>query len=213
VDVSELFLNETASRLRKEFPGLRVEPVVADMSRNITPPPALRHPVLWALLGSTIGNFEDSDAVRLLARMRQSMRSDDRLLLGADLVKSRSVLEAAYNDTQGVTAAFNRNALHVLNRETGADFRPDAFAHRAVFNESDGRIEMYLVSVRDQLVQVPGLPTIRLPRGDSIRTEISNKYSPARLEQMLAQADLDVAQWATDDAGGYALMLAAPKGQ
>jgi len=208
VDVSAAFLADTARALRAEYPDLRVVPVTADFARGIEPPPGLRHPVLWAFLGSTIGNFEDPDATRVLAGIRRHLTREDRLLLGADLVKDRHVLDAAYNDTRGVTAAFNRNVLVVLNRELGADFDPTAFAHRAIFNEEEGRIEMHLIATHDQRVHVPGLPALSIPRGESIRTEISNKYTPDRLQRLLAAAGLVVCEWDTDDAGGYALLLA-----
>jgi L-histidine N-alpha-methyltransferase len=207
VDVSATFLTETARALRNEFPELRVVPVVADFVHGVEPPRGLQHPVVWAFLGSTIGNLEDPEAERLLAGIQRHLTREDRLLLGADLVKDRRVLEAAYNDARGVTAAFNRNVLTVLNRELGADFEPTAFAHRAVFDGHAGRIEMHLVAVRDQCIHVPGLPTLMIPRGESIRTEISNKYTPERLQRLLTAAGLALCEWDTDDAGGYALML------
>jgi L-histidine Nalpha-methyltransferase len=153
--------------------------------------------------------LEDRDAVHLLTRLREGMHEDDRLLLGADLVKDRAIIEAAYNDSRGVTAAFNRNMLVVLNRDLDADFDPHAFAHKAIFDAGAGRIEMHLVAITDQRVHVPGLGTIALRRGESIRTEISNKYTRDRLTQILSAAGLGVTLWETDDAGGYALLLAA----
>lgn len=214
VDVSAGFLDETARRLRHEYPGLRVVPVVADISEHVRVPRGvartLPQPVLYAFLGSTIGNFYDAAAARLLGDVRAGMAPDDRLLLGADLVKDVHVIEAAYNDAAGVTAAFNRNMLRVLNHELDANFDPDAFAHRAFFDARAGRIEMHLVASRPQWVTVPGVGSIAFRRGESIRTEISNKYDRARLTTILAAAGLGVAAWETDDAGGYALVLAAP---
>jgi L-histidine N-alpha-methyltransferase len=215
VDVSAAFLDETAERLRAEYPGLRVVPVVADLSDDSLgaasfTPRGVPHPMLIAFLGSTIGNFADDAAVRLLQRVRAGMRADDRLLLGADLVKDVKVIEAAYNDAQGVTAEFNRNMLRVLNHELGATFDPDAFEHWAFYNRSAGRIEMHLVADADQCVGIPGIGTIAIRRGESIRTEISNKYDRARLTRLLGAADLTIAAWESDDAGGYALVVAAP---
>ncbi|HWZ60812.1 MAG TPA: L-histidine N(alpha)-methyltransferase [Gemmatimonadaceae bacterium] len=215
VDVSAAFLDETATRLRAEYPGLHVEPVVADLSDDAPgarpfAPRSLPHPTLVAFLGSTIGNFDDDAAVRLLRRVRGGMRVDDRLLLGADLVKDVAVIEAAYNDAQGVTAEFNRNMLRVLNHELGATFDPDAFEHWAFYNAAAGRIEMHLVADADQCVGIPGVGTIPVRRGESIRTEVSNKYDRPRLTRMLLAADLDIAEWETDDAGGYALVVARP---
>lgn len=211
VDVSVTFLDETAARLRAEYPRLEVEPVVADFAAGGRLPVAVPQPVLTAFLGSTIGNLEDADAVRVLAGIRLGMQRADRLLIGADLVKDARVIEAAYNDRLGVTAAFNRNMLVVLNREVKSNFDPAAFVHQAFFDSSRGRIEMHLVAATDQQVRIPGLGDVTIPRGESIRTEISNKYTRERLEQILDAAGLAVACWDTDDAGGYALVLAAPR--
>ena len=210
VDVSAAFLDETAETLRREYPGLRVEPVVADFAAGLRLPHGLPRPILYAFLGSTIGNLEDSEATELLAQLRRGMARGDRLLLGADLLKDIAVIEAAYNDTRGVTAEFNRNMLRVLNHELGANFDSNAFAHRAFFSERAGRIEMHLVALEDQLVTIPGVGRLAVPAGDSIRTEISNKYTPTRLTRILAAAGLRPVTWETDDAGGYALLLAAP---
>jgi L-histidine N-alpha-methyltransferase len=209
VDVSESFLDETATRLRAEYPGLAVRPVVADLAEPFMPTD-VPHPSLVAFLGSTIGNFDDCAAVDLLSRVRAGMHDEDRLLLGADLVKDVPAIEAAYNDARGVTAEFNRNVLRVLNHELGATFDPEAFAHRAFFNAAEGRIEMHLVAAKDQEVRIPGMGSVAFRRGESIRTEISNKYEPARLTRLLRQAGLSVQSWETDDAGGYALVIAAP---
>jgi L-histidine N-alpha-methyltransferase len=214
VDVSAAFLADTAARLGAIYPGLRVVPVVADLSDEETAggfaPRALAHPVLVAFLGSTIGNFDDDAAVRLLRRVRAGMAPVDRLLLGADLVKDVAVIEAAYNDRLGVTAAFNRNMLHVVNDELGATFAPDAFAHSAFFNAAEGRIEMHLVATTDQCVVIPGLGRVAIRRGESIRTEVSNKYDRPRLARLLGAAGFEIVTWETDPAGGYALLTAAP---
>jgi L-histidine Nalpha-methyltransferase len=209
VDVSAAFLDETATRLRAEYPGLRVVPAVVDLSDYVAPR-GIPHPTLTAFLGSTIGNFGDDAAVKLLRRVRAGMRGGDRLLLGADLVKDVAVIEAAYNDAQGVTAAFNRNMLTVLNHELGATFDPEAFEHWAFYNATAGRIEMHLVATADQCVDIPGVGTIPVRRGESIRTEVSNKYDRPRLTRMLRAAGLGIEGWETDDAGGYALVVAAP---
>lgn len=213
VDVSAAFLAETADRVRAAYPGLGVIPVVADITDDagaLRAPRGVPRPVMVAFLGSTIGNLEDDEAVRLMRRVRAGMRGSDRLLLGADLRKDPAVIEAAYNDAQGVTAEFNRNMLRVLDRELGATFDPHAFAHRAFFDAEAGRIEMHLISMADQCVSIPGIGSVFFPRGDSIRTEISNKYDRARLTGILAAADLEIARWETDAAQGYALVLACP---
>jgi L-histidine N-alpha-methyltransferase len=210
VDVSAAFLDETAESLRREYPDLTVEPVVADFATGLRLPRSLPRPILYAFLGSTIGNLEDAEATELLTRLRRGMAPADRLLLGADLVKDVAVIEAAYNDANGVTAEFNRNMLRVLNHELGANFDSTAFAHRAFFSDRAGRIEMHLVAIEDQTVTIPGVGRLTVPAGDSIRTEISNKYTPRRLTRILAAAGLRAVTWETDDAGGYALLLAAP---
>ena len=211
VDVSAAFLDETAARVRDDYPCLRVVPVVADFMEGFRVPRTLPRPVLLAFLGSTIGNLEDEAAVSLLSRLRRGMAPVDRLLLGADLVKERAVIEAAYNDPRGVTAAFNRNMFYVLNHDLGADFEPEAYAHRAFFDSRRGRIEMHLVAMADQRVNLPDAGTVHIRRGESIRTEISNKYTRDRLTRILAAAGLEVSKWATDAGGGYALLLASPR--
>jgi L-histidine N-alpha-methyltransferase len=213
VDISAAFLAETADRVRADYPGLSVVPVVADITDDagaLRAPRTVPRPVMVAFLGSTIGNLEDDQAVQLLRRVRAGMRAPDRLLLGADLRKDPAVIEAAYNDAAGVTAEFNRNMLKVIDRELGATFDPQAFTHRAFFDPTAGRIEMHLVSKTDQCVSIPGIGSVFFPRGDSIRTEISNKYDKSRLTEILAAADLDVVRWETDARRGYVVLLAAP---
>ncbi len=209
VDVSATFLAQTATRLRAEYPGLSVMPLVADMTEGAPAPRALPRPVLYALLGSTIGNFTDEEAVALLRHVRAGMDHGDRLLLGADLVKDPAIIEAAYNDTRGITAEFNRNILRVVGRELNADFHPDLFAHWAFFNGVAGRIEMHLVATRDLCIAIPDIGRVFVRRGESIRTEISNKYDRPRLTRIMDAAGLRVAQWNTDPTGGYALVLGA----
>jgi L-histidine Nalpha-methyltransferase len=210
VDVSVAFLDETAARLRLQYPRIEIEPVVADFVAGERLPLAAPHPILTAFLGSTIGNLEDAEAIRVLSSLRMDMEAGDQLLLGADLVKDRTIIEAAYNDRRGVTAAFNRNMLVVLNHELGANFGAQAFAHRAFFDETAGRIEMHLVAMSEQHVSIPGVGRIVIPAGESIRTEISNKYTRERLVHILDSAGLGLTSWETDDAGGYALLLASP---
>ena len=214
VDVSAEFLHETARQLRAEYDGLRVEPEVADISRPLELSVEVPEPAWFALLGSTIGNFDATQSVRLLRRITAGMRPRDRLLLGVDLVpgphKSVERLERAYNDAEGVTAEFNRNVLRVLNRELGSDFEPSAFRHRAFWNDADRRIEMHLVSQRDQVVRFPDAPyarEVRLAAGESIRTEISRKYDRAAVEELFACADLVVDLWVEDERARFALTL------
>ena len=209
VDVSEDFLRETGAALRQEFPALVVAPVVADISVALDVPRTLDRPILFAFLGSTIGNFESKDAVLLLKRIRDSMRSDDHFLLGVDLRKDPAVIHAAYNDDAGVTAEFNRNILRVINAELDADFVPECFAHRAFYDEVEDRIEMRLDSLRDQIVHIPGIEPIVFARGDSIRTELSHKYDRAAVDQLCDEAGLAVTHWFTDHRDQFALSLLA----
>jgi L-histidine N-alpha-methyltransferase len=208
IDVSAAALETTARELRRSHPGLRVEPVAADFTAELALPRDLPRPALFAFLGSTIGNFTPPRAVALLRRMAAAMGPRDRFLLGADLKKDRARLEAAYNDARGVTAEFNRNMLRVLNRELGADFDPDGFAHRAVYDDAEGRIEMYLVATRDQTVTIPEIGTYRFRPGDAIRTEVSYKYDRRTVETLLEEAGYALEEWTTDPEQEFALALA-----
>jgi L-histidine N-alpha-methyltransferase len=138
------------------------------------------------------------------------MRSGDRLLLGTDLIKDSVTLDAAYNDSAGVTAAFNRNMLHVLNAELGADFVPDRFQHRAFYNDAERRIEMHLHSIGDQVVHIPGIEPVVLRDGESIRTELSHKYDRSVVDDLASAAGLRVERWFTDEAGRFALSMLEP---
>jgi L-histidine N-alpha-methyltransferase len=199
IDVSEAFLAETARRLRAEYPGLRVLPIAADITDEVRLlPQAPPGPVLYALLGSTIGNFYPAEAVRLVRRVRDAMAPEDGFLLGVDLRKDVAVLEAAYNDRGGVTADFNRNALRVLNAELGADFDAEAFDHRAFYDRVTHRIEMHLVSRLAQEVVIPGIGRVALALGESIRTEISAKYDRPSVATLFAAAGLRIADWRSD---------------
>lgn len=213
VDVSAEFLAETARRLRAEYPALRVTPLVADITARLDVPAHLHRPALFAFLGSTIGNFEDGPAVDLLQRVARQLQPGDRFLLGADLVKDLAPLEAAYNDRSGVTAEFNLNMLRVLNRELGSNFDPSGFTHRAFFNARASRIEMHLVSLRSQQVNLPGVGTYLFQPGETIRTEISRKFTRESLSDLLAAAGMRIERWETDERGWYAMavaVLAAP---
>ncbi len=206
IDVSAAFLAETAGMLRSRYPDLRVMPVNADITRDFRLP---KHdgPVLFALLGSTIGNFDEMHATRLLRRIRGQMQPLDTFLLGVDLRKPTLELEAAYNDLQGVTARFNLNILQVLNRELGADFDLAAYSHRAFYDEHLHRIEMHLVSARDQVVTIPGIGPIALTRGETIRSEISCKYDRAAVQMLFEAAGLEIEEWHTDEHQRFALVL------
>ena len=170
--------------------------------------------MLFALLGSTIGNFAGEAAEGLLSNVRSAMREGDLFLLGADLCpgegKSIERLEAAYNDAEGITAEFNLNMLHALNRDAGTDFDLSAFRHRAFYDESEGWIEMHLVAEVAQEVQIPGGEMVRIGAGESIRTELSCKYDRPVLTRMLESSRLEMTRWCTDDEGLYSMALASP---
>ncbi|HUG42345.1 MAG TPA: L-histidine N(alpha)-methyltransferase [Longimicrobiales bacterium] len=209
VDISAEFLESAAEGLREDYPALEIQPVVADMSALIRLPGELPRPAVFALLGSTIGNFRPGAAVALLGRARAQMRDGDRFLLGADLVKDVGVLEAAYNDAAGVTAAFNLNVLHVLNRELGADFDVNAFRHRAFYDPEKRRIEMHLVAGRAMTATVPGAGAFAFAAGETVRTEISCKYDRDAVAAMFADAGLVLERWLTgpDDAHRFGLAV------
>ncbi len=212
-DVSGTFLERSARALREEFPELVVHTAVGDMTREIPSLHSLPAPRWLILLGSTIGNFDDDAARALLRRARGRLEPGDAFLLGVDLrpgpTKSLDELEAAYNDAEGVTAAFNRNILTVLNRRFGCDFDPEQFEHLAFYDEASHRIEMHLVSRIPQVVRVPGREEVRFAAGETLRTEISCKYDRPGVEAMAADAGLRLRRWEEED-GRFALALLTP---
>lgn len=208
IDVSPEAVRATSERLAERYPGVRVVGIIGDFDGPL-PLPFRDEPRLIAFLGSTIGNFEASAAVDFLSRVKGEMKSSDAFLLGFDLVKDRETLEAAYNDGARVTAEFNLNVLRVLNRELDADFDLDAFRHRAFWNEEEERIEMHLVSERDQTVRVTALDMeVEFGEGESIRTELSHKYTRDSAEGLLRDAGLELQRWDTDPDELFALALA-----
>jgi L-histidine N-alpha-methyltransferase len=209
IDVSAEFLEDSANRLRAEYPTLGIEPMVGDIAEPLALDPSLPQPALIAFLGSTIGNFDAHGARELLANVATAMRPGDSFLLGADLRKNPAIIEAAYNDSQGVTAEFNLNVLRVLNRDLGADFDLTTFEHRAFYDRTLHRIEMHLVSTDDQTVHIPGVGAVSFAGGESIRTEISCKYDRASLTEMLGGAGMRIDRWISDAAASYALVVAS----
>lgn len=208
IEVSESALRASARRLVQRYPGLRVIGIVADFERPV-PLPFADRPRLILFLGSTIGNLGHDEAVRFLRRIAAGMSAEDGFLIGFDLVKDVARLEAAYDDAEGVTAEFNRNVLRVLNRELDADFDPEAFRHEAFFDPGRSRIEMHLVSERTQVVRFSDLDwDVTFRAGESIRTEISHKYTRTSATGLLREAGLRLARWDPDDEGLFALGLA-----
>lgn len=216
LDVTEAVVRDCAAELVSEYPGLRVHGVIGDFERHLdgVPAPVEHGPRLVAFLGGTIGNFPPGSRRRLLRQIAALLRPQDHLLMGADLVKSRQVLQAAYDDSEGVTAEFNRNVLHVLNRELNADFEPDAFEHVALFDTTHEWIEMRLRSQREQTVELRALPLcVHFAEGEEMRTEISAKFTRRRIEDDLAAAGLALTHWLTDPDDLFALTLSRPAGE
>ncbi len=207
IDVSKDFLEAAALQLRADYPDIRITPVVSDITEPFALP-QLASPTLIAFLGSTIGNFPREPAVRLLSHVAGAMGSSDRFLLGADLRKDPAIINRAYNDSQGVTAAFNLNVLQRLNRELGADFPVDDYQHKAFYSSDQHRVEMHLVARKAHEVVIPEIGEIRLQEGESIRTELSYKYDRATLEDILQAAGLRMEKWIAADDGSFALALA-----
>ncbi len=211
VDISEEITRETAATLVREYPGLRVHGLICDFDRHLERLPDGNDRRLIAFLGGTIGNFPPDSRHEFLGRLREMMEPGDGLLLGTDLVKDRDRLEAAYNDSAGVTAEFNKNVLRVLNRELGADFDPDSFEHRASWDADEERIDIRLQSQDDQTVRIPAIDMdVEFADGEEMRTEISCKFTRERLEEIYAGAELELAGWWTDPDDLFSLSLARP---
>lgn len=213
LDVAESVVRMSAEALVDEYPGLRVHGVIGDFERHLDriPPSTPGEPRIVALLGGTIGNFPPGSRRRLLRDIAALLGPDDRLLLGTDLVKDPAVLEAAYDDAAGVTAEFNRNVLHVVNRELDADFPLDGFAHVAFFDRRHEWIEMRLRALSACSVTIGALGLrVELSDGEEIRTEISAKFTLDRVAEDYAAAGLELTGWHTDAQERFALSLAAP---
>lgn len=209
-DVDPAVLGEASAAIAKELPDVEVEPVVGDFERHLGELP--RHPRrLLAFLGSTLGNFDPDARADFLASVRATLADGDALLLGTDLVKDPARLVAAYDDTQGVTADFNRNVLRVLNRELDGDLDVDAFEHVAVWDDAQEWVEMRLRSTRDQRARLAAIDLeVAWHQGEEMRTEISAKFRRERIESELAAAGMRLTHWWTDPAGDFGLSLSVP---
>jgi L-histidine Nalpha-methyltransferase len=209
VDISEEITHETAESLVSEYPGLEVRGLVCDFEQDLERIPGTGQGRLIVFLGGTIGNLYPDARREFLARIAALLGPGDRLLLGTDLVKEPARLEAAYDDSSGVTAEFNKNVLQVLNRELGADFDLDAFEHVARYDGEEARMDIRLRSLADQTVRLDGLDLeIAFAAGEEMRTEISSKFTHDRLEAIYEEAGMALTGWFTDTAGDYALSLA-----
>jgi len=213
VDISCAHLRLSCRRLAREFPALPVLPVCADYTRPfVLPEPARSAPRAAFFPGSTIGNFTPAAAARFLRGVARLVGPGGLLLIGVDLRKDSARLEAAYNDAQGVTAAFNLNLLARINRELGADFDLSAFAHEAVFEEEAGRIVMRLRSLRDQVVRV-AKSWIVFRAGESITTEYSYKFAPEEFARLAARAGFALRRTWIDREGLFSVHLLAAEGR
>jgi L-histidine N-alpha-methyltransferase len=208
IDVTESMIRACAEELVEEYDGLRVHGIVGDFERHMHAVPEAEAPRIFAFLGGTIGNFTPGSRRRFLRGLKKAMGPDDFLLLGTDLVKDPTVIEAAYDDAAGITAEFNRNVLHVINRELDADFDPDAFDHVAFFDREREWVEMRLRAQHRHTVRIAGLGLdVAFAAREELRTEISAKFTPLRLRGDLAASGLELVQLLTDPDGLFALSL------
>ncbi|MFF5372677.1 L-histidine N(alpha)-methyltransferase [Streptomyces sp. NPDC013187] len=211
VDVSESALAQAGQALAAERPGLDVHALIADFTAELTLPDT-PGPRLVAFLGGTIGNLLPAERAAFLASVRALFAPGDALLLGTDLVKDEEVLVRAYDDGAGVTAAFNKNVLTVINRELGGDFEPAAFDHVALWDAGHEWIEMRLRSRRAQTVKVPALDlAVDFAAGEEMRTEVSAKFRQEGVRAELSMAGLDLTHWWTDGPGRFALSLSVAR--
>lgn len=209
-DVAETMLVESARDLVATYPALSVHALVGDYNAGLSLPLPATGRRLVLFLGGTLGNFPPDEALAFLRELHATLQPGDALLLGADRLKDIAVLERAYDDSDGVTAAFNRNVLAVLNRELGADFDPDAFVHEARFNVEREAVEMHLRAAHDMTVHLPAIDArTQIVAGQTIRTELSHKFSEARLTQLVEAAGFVSETWFTaPDPLPYTLVLA-----
>jgi len=207
IDVSGGMLRQSAVALRAAYPRLRVHGIEADFERGLPLLPDGRRRLV-AYLGSSIGNFEPPHDGQLLASIAERLRPGDALLLGVDLVKAPATLEAAYDDAAGITAEFNRNILRVINRELGADFRPERFDHVAFFNADAAQVEMHLRAREAHAVEIAALDlVVEFATGETIHTECSRKFTRATVEALLTQSGFRLLRWDESPDAAFALAL------
>jgi L-histidine N-alpha-methyltransferase len=211
VDVSESALAQAGKALVEEFPGLDVHALIADFTAEMALPDT-PGPRLLAFLGGTVGNLLPAERAEFLASVRAMLSPGDALLLGTDLVKDERTLVRAYDDAAGVTAAFNKNVLTVVNRELGADFDPAAFDHVALWDGEREWIEMRLRARSEQTVKIPALDlAVDFAAGEELRTEVSAKFRRDGVSAELAAAGLELSHWWTDTQGRFALSLSTAR--
>ena len=212
VDVSSSALEVARQRLTGDLPRLAVHPIVADYTQGLEQLTGIAGRKLILYIGSSIGNFEPDEAASMLGRIGRRLASGDSLLLGTDLVKKASILHAAYNDKQGITAAFNLNMLARINRELGADFNLHQFRHEAVWNPVASRMEIYLVSLAAQMVNIPCLHLrVSFAEGERIHTENSYKFTPEMVNRIMSAAGFTLEHSWSDSQNYFAVHLARVK--
>ena len=210
-DISESSLIRGAKHLSQKYSWLRTNLLLGDYEAGFENVPTGNGSRLILFLGSTIGNFEHNQAVEFVKDLRNSMFDTDHILLGFDRVKDPDILNAAYNDGQGITAQFNLNVLNVLNKQLGANFETNNFRHSAQYVPSKSQVEMYLVSSCAQRIQLKILnESIDIVAGEQIRTEISRKFTKSSMDQLLVEANLSPVKMFTSPDDYFSLMLAQP---
>lgn len=212
VDVSESAMAEACASMERVQSGVIVSPQVANYVTDALEIPQHDGPTMALYIGSSIGNFDPEEAATILGNLRRQLQPGDTLLLGTDMVKDRRKLEAAYNDHDGVTEAFNLNLLRRINRDLRANFDLARYRHMAVWNEEQSRIEMHLQSLRDQIVRIPALnASFHFAKGETIHTENSYKFTGSSIASLLHSASYaPVEQW-TDEQRWFAVTLATPE--
>lgn len=209
-DVCEPILEAVSEQLQSDYHWLDVKPLLGDYRAGLDHLPKTHGTRLYVFLGGTIGNFYPEEAQEFIKEIKDSMQAGDYLLLGADRVKDNHLLDAAYNDEQGITAEFNLNVLNVLNRELKADFNPENFEHQAEFNSVRNRIEMHLVCIRDHIVHMQQLDEIiTFQKGESILTEVSHKFTFDGLENLLVESGLHICKHYEPENKYFSLILAS----
>lgn len=210
MDISESAIAEALADLIDRYPELQVMGVVADFTSQLDVLPPKR-PLMLCFLGSTIGNMSGDESVSFLRTVSENMKSDDKLLIGFDMVKPRDIMEAAYNDSRGITSEFNKNILNVLNKKLNADFDSSQFDHIAYFNEDESRVEMHLRANRDILVKLESIRMeVEFKRGETIHTENSRKFTNDIIEGIAEEAGLSIQKWYLDHNEWFSLVVMCP---
>ena len=207
MDISESAIIETSMGIVERYPELDVLGVIADFTCQMDTLPRER-PKMFCFLGSTIGNLDEHECITFLQNIASHMESSDTLLIGFDMVKDKRTLEAAYNDSQGVTAEFNKNILNVLNSELDSDFNPSHFDHLAFFNEAHNRIEMHLRANCECSAKLESVGMeVEIKKGETVHTENSRKFTRTDIRNLSGEAGLTIQNWHTDDSGWFSVLV------